>query len=598
MYASTLRRILCAIAAIAGPADPSVDVERAQKESDVACKAFYACCFGAHSSSFAVESMRSLPVAAPAAVAVAAVLIALTALPQKHVLAFSPLPPISPHTCKANIGHHDRVAPPPPALNLLFDHASPSSFPSRDRSKICLSAAAAAAPASSSATTRETIQRISSTTLLVAMDVAIRRLFQAKSIAFPSSLAGCGILFASLLSLHAVKSEWGDSIYNVLAPGAAVLAKWLPVFFVPSLVTLPLAQSMGNGWELAKVAAVIGGGFLFTLFTTAGSVLAVRKLMGSASDETDGKGFGAQEVAAESPTPTPAPPKAPSKAFADSTANGLTALAATSGVLATIATKSGSALGGPLQSAYMLFTTLATFVFGARLPKFFTKIVHPLVTCTSLTWLGATLLTRLVGDGSTLLSMLKNYKAGTLAPLTAGAGDVLLFMLGPAVVALACQMYDRKQLMKENIAEVGTAVGVSSFGGLFGTAAMVRLLGIVNPTIRLCLLSRNITSPLAMAIATILGADISLAVSMVVITGLIGANFGASILDAFGIKDAVARGLGIGAAAHGLGTAAFANEKDAFPFAAISMALTGALTTVLVSLPAIKKVALNIALGV
>lgn len=427
------------------------------------------------------------------------------------------------------------------------------------------------------------------------MDVAIRRLFQAKSIAFPSSLAGCGILFASLLSLHAMKSEWGDSIYNVLAPGAAVLAKWLPVFFVPSLVTLPLAQSMGNGWELAKVAAVIGGGFLFTLFTTAGSVLAVRKLMGSASHETDGKGYGTKEIAAETPTPTSAPPKAASKAFADPTANGLTALAATSGVLATIATKSGSVLGGPLQSAYMLFTTLATFVFGARLP---TKIVHPLVTCTSLTWLGATLLTRLVGDGSTLLSMLKNYKAGTLAPLTAGAGDVLLFMLGPAVVALACQMYDRKQLMKENIAEVGTAVGVSSFGGLFGTAAMVRLLGIVNPTIRLCLLSRNITSPLAMAIASILGADISLAVSMVVITGLIGANFGASILDAFGIKDAVARGLGIGAAAHGLGTAAFANEKDAFPFAAISMALTGALTTVLVSLPAIKKVVLNIALGV
>ena len=442
---------------------------------------------------------------------------------------------------------------------------------------------------------------MSSTTILVAMDVAIRRLFRAKSIAFPSSLAGCGILFASLLSLHAVKAEWGDSIFSVLAPGAAVLAKWLPVFFVPSLVTLPLAQSMGNGWELAKVAAVIGGGFLFTLFTTAGSVLAVRKLMGS--DETDGKRDGVKEVAAETPAvaaaaaaaaPTPAPPKA----FADSTANGLTALAATSGVVATIATKSGSALGGPLQSVYMLFTTLATFVFGARLPKSFTKIVHPLVTCTSLTWLGATLLTRLVGDGSTLLSMLKGYKAGTLAPLAAGAGDILLFMLGPAVVALACQMYDRKQLMKENIAEVGTAVAVSSFGGLFGSAAMVRLLGIANPTIRLCLLSRNITSPLAMAIASILGADISLAVSMVVITGLIGANFGASILDAFGIKDAVARGLGIGAAAHGLGTAAFSNEKDAFPFAAISMALTGALTTVLVSLPAIKKVALNIALGV
>lgn len=75
------------------------------------------------------------------------------------------------------------------------------------------------------------------------------------------------------------------------------------------------------------------------------------------------------------------------------------------------------------------------------------------------------------------------------------------------------------------------------------------------------------------------------------------ANFGASILDSFGIKDAVARGLGIGAAAHGLGTAAFVNEEDAFPFAAISMALTATACTCLVSIPAVKKMILMLALG-
>lgn len=200
--------------------------------------------------------------------------------------------------------------------------------------------------------------------------------------------------------------------------------------------------------------------------------------------------------------------------------------------------------------------------------------------------------------GQTFHSMLTSYKVQSMCPVHIGAGDVLLFMLGPAVVALACQMYDRKALMKDNIVEVGTAVGVSSVGGLFGTALLVRLLDIGNPTLRLCSLSRNITSPLAMAIAGILGADVSLAVSMVVVTGLIGANFGATILDAAGIKDAVARGMGIGAAAHGLGTAAFANEKDAFPFAAISMALTASACTVLVSIPLVKKAALRLALGV
>ena len=65
--------------------------------------------------------------------------------------------------------------------------------------------------------------------------------------------------------------------------------------------------------------------------------------------------------------------------------------------------------------------------------------------------------------GYTFLSMLKSYKHRTLKPFLAGAGDVLLFLLGPAVIALACQMYSRMKLMRENIFTIGT---ISSFGGL------------------------------------------------------------------------------------------------------------------------------------
>jgi putative effector of murein hydrolase len=53
----------------------------------------------------------------------------------------------------------------------------------------------------------------------------------------------------------------------------------------------------------------------------------------------------------------------------------------------------------------------------------------------------------------------------------------------------------------------------------------------------------------------------------------------------------------MGAAAHGLGTAAIVNEKDAFPFAAISMALTASAATVAVSVPAIRRVLVQTALG-
>jgi ABC-type branched-subunit amino acid transport system permease subunit len=42
--------------------------------------------------------------------------------------------------------------------------------------------------------------------------------------------------------------------------------------------------------------------------------------------------------------------------------------------------------------------------------------------------------------------------------------------------------------------------------------------------------------------------------------------------------------------------ALFASEKDAFPFAAIAMALTASVCTVLISIPAVKKSVLSLAI--
>lgn len=416
----------------------------------------------------------------------------------------------------------------------------------------------------------------------VAVDVAFRRLFQGLSVAFPSSLAACSYLFGALLLIP--PPSGGESNLNVVAqflqPGAALLAKWLPLFFVPSLITLPLADT--SSVEVGKVAVTIAGGFFWTLLSTAFSVQLVRKLKTASETDSGTSSSTSQETqsddedesnqtestevttteAAKTPTvvkPLPPPPKK----FSDELFNFLSLLTIGSGAAGLIARKAPAT-----QALFFLSTTVSSFVYGARLPERFTKLVHPLVTCTVLTWTvlaGWAALTR-----QSFLGALRSYtRGGGLHGARTGAGDLLLFLLGPAVVSLAVSMYERRRLMRDNLPEVGTAVAVSTVGGLFGTAFTVRWLNLISPYLRLSLLSRNITSPLAMAIAGILGADVSLAVSMVVITGLIGANFGASVLDACGIKDPVARGLGIGAAAHGLGTAAFANEKDAFPFAAI-----------------------------
>lgn len=62
-------------------------------------------------------------------------------------------------------------------------------------------------------------------------------------------------------------------------------------------------------------------------------------------------------------------------------------------------------------------------------------------------------------------------------------------------------------------------------------------------------------------------------------------------------KDPAARGLAQGSSAHGLGTAAMVNEPTAFAFSAVAMALTATTSTILVSIPVVKKGLLAVALG-
>jgi putative effector of murein hydrolase len=481
-----------------------------------------------------------------------------------------------------------------PLARRHYGHCSHLPSPT---SRLHQSSLLAAALPSFKGPSKSDVQAVTSAAIFVALDIAFRRLFRAWSIAFPSSLGACTVLFVTLLSLP---RDAAQRVFGALAPGAALLAKWLPVFFVPSLIALPLADSVGSALEMGKIALVIVAGFFVTLLTTAFSVTAVRRLKSHPSNDSPSIATTTNVVDIGSPPPPPAAAAKPP--FTDELFHFLCASTAISAArtifIATTQPGLSSIVHSPWLVAFLLSTTLNSFVFGARLPTKFKKLVHPLVTCTALTWSAMAALG--VAARTSFYTLLHHYtmRATTAARGVMGAGNVLLFLLGPAVVSLAVSMYERRRLMRENLAEVGTAISVSTAGGLVGTALAVRWLNLASPYLRLSLLSRNITSPLAMAIAKILGADVSLAVSMVVVTGLIGANFGASILDVVRVTDPVARGLGIGAAAHGLGTAAFANEKDAFPFAAIAMALTATAATVAVSIPLLRNCLIRLALGV
>lgn len=419
----------------------------------------------------------------------------------------------------------------------------------------------------------------------VVLDYAFRKAFAAYNINFPSQLGGCCILFIFMLLAQIIKPGLGDSIFKSLLPGSLLLAKGLPIFFVPGLAMLPLAPSMGSIFEIMKCLFVVVFGFYFSASTTACAVLAIRKMEGSAINGP---------VVKASNGGNSAPPKPFSQDLLDLLTKGLVL----SGIASVAATRLNNEYANPIRTLFMIITTFAGYVWGARLPAGFVKVVHPIVTSTIVTHIVTQLCAFATGD--TFNNVLASYKAGSMAFKATGAGDILLYLLGPSVVSFAISMYSRKNVIAENLLVVCTAMIIGSVGGLFGTALMVRLLAIGGATgaiLRKSLLPRNITTPLAIPITKILNGDIPLACVFVVLTGIYGGTYGRSFMDSIGITDPVARGLGIGASAQGLGVASMTSEKEAFPFAAISMVLTAVAATVLVSIPSIKDTIVNVATG-
>jgi hypothetical protein len=78
----------------------------------------------------------------------------------------------------------------------------------------------------------------------------VKRSLKAADLNFPAQLASCIFVFAFLLLTEAVSPELANGIFSALTPGAGILAKWLPVFFVPALVMLPLSPSIGSSFEV------------------------------------------------------------------------------------------------------------------------------------------------------------------------------------------------------------------------------------------------------------------------------------------------------------------------------------------------------------
>lgn len=158
------------------------------------------------------------------------------------------------------------------------------------------------------------------------------------------------------------------------------------------------------------------------------------------------------------------------------------------------------------------------------------------------------------------------------------------FLLGPATVALAIPLY----LEYERVKKSALAIFVSIVAG--SLTAIVTAIGIgylLNGS-KITLLSvapKSVTTPVAMGISEQLGGLPSLTAILVILTGILGAMLGPLILNLIRVTDKPARGLAMGTASHGIGTArALQVSKTAGAFSGLAMGLNALATALLLPL--------------
>lgn len=127
-------------------------------------------------------------------------------------------------------------------------------------------------------------------------------------------------------------------------------------------------------------------------------------------------------------------------------------------------------------------------------------------------------------------------------------------LLTPATVCLAVPLYEQLQLLKRHKAAILTGVISGVLTSLVCVLVLAMLFGLDHAAY-VTLLPKSITTAIGMGVSEELGGYVTLTVAMIIITGIFGNVTAVAVCRLFHITDPIAKGVGIGSAAHALGTA-------------------------------------------
>ncbi|WP_296872142.1 LrgB family protein [Tibeticola sp.] len=177
---------------------------------------------------------------------------------------------------------------------------------------------------------------------------------------------------------------------------------------------------------------------------------------------------------------------------------------------------------------------------------------------------------------------------GTAYPTYFSGAQFIHFLLGPAVVALAWPLWQRRAALRRRGLVFVLAALVGGAAAALSAVGLGWALGLPEEVLR-SLAPKSVTAPVAMGVADQIGGIAALAAVFAVVTGLVGALSGKYVFDALGIgTDArgwMARGFALGTAAHGIGAArALQVHPDAGAWAALALGLQAVAASLLIPL--------------
>ncbi|CAN5667557.1 LrgB family protein [soil metagenome] len=178
--------------------------------------------------------------------------------------------------------------------------------------------------------------------------------------------------------------------------------------------------------------------------------------------------------------------------------------------------------------------------------------------------------------------------SGVSYPTYFAGAQFIHFLLGPAVVALAWPLWQRRIELRRRWGRLLVAALAGGAAASLSAVALGWTLGLPHDVL-LSLAPKSVTAPVAMGVAEKIGGIPALAAVFAVLTGLVGALSGKYLFQLLRIPTDsggwMARGFALGTAAHGIGAArALHVNADAGAYAGLALGLQVVLASLLMPL--------------